>query len=950
MSYGRFAGTVTRLSLSVLLVGLALLPATTAFAGTITVGPAGPPSYNYATIQAAINAANNTGDTIQVTAGTYRENLVWNTKSIQLIGAGAASSIVNGDLNSDGTGDGSCLRMTDVPATARIEGFTFTKGRDMQPAPTMGAGLSLVASHPTITSCVLTSNGGVLYGGAIYCGQASSPTITGNTITGNSATYGGGIVCSNYSSPTISNNAISSNTAEISGGGIHCIEHSSPSITSNTISSNTATAENGGGISCADFSSPTISSNTIANNEANLNGGGVHTNANNCEPTIQDNLMTGNTAVYAGGAINCTSLSPEIADNTISGNSAGSGGGIGVGGSCSATIEGNTLSDNDATNGGAIACASASPTITDNVLSENSSTNNGGAIYCSGTSAAMIEDNTIEDNAAGQYGGGITCSGSAPTIVGNTFSGNSAPLGGGGVHSGGDSSPDVFANIIIGNTTAGGGGGIRCGVNSLADIAGNTVYGNSAAQGGGIYCTSTGSPTITNTIVAFSTGGGGIHVEAGGAPTISYCDVYGNTGGNYSVIADQTGANGNISQDPLFADAPGGDFHLKSMGGRWNGVFWVTDSVHSPCIDSGDPASPFADEPSPNGGRVNAGRWGNTAEASKSFGPTLTLAWAGTNGFSNDGVAPDSGVAGTLFTCKVKYTGPAPDFVRLRLYYNGAEVGVSPLAMAPLSGSPETGQIFIVKKALTGTKSYAYRFEARCGSVWAAGMPSALHDGPVVCAASPVLSWAGTNGFYDDGVAPNTGVAGTLFTYKVKYTGPVPDFVRLRLYYNGVEVGASPIAMAPLSGTPATGQIFIVKKTLSGTKPYAYRFEARSGGVWATGAPTLQKSGPLVTAVSPATIAMVSGLACAAGPTGARTIFTLSGDMAVTMEVTNIAGRPIRTLVTDRQMPAGVNELYWDGRSNQGLLVPNGTYLIHLTSRAADGAQARAVTTLQVVR
>lgn len=949
MSDARSASIVTLISLSVLLVGLALLPAATAFAGTITVGPAGPPTYDYATIQAAINAANNTGDTIQVAAGTYRENLVWNTKSIQLIGAGAGLSIINGDLDSDGTGDGSCLRMTDVPATASIEGFTFTKGRD--PVwPSEGAGICLVASHPTITSCVLTGNTGVLYGGAIYCGQASSPIITGNTITSNSATYGGAIVCSSYSSPTISSNAISLNTAEITGGGVHCIEHSSPVITSNTISGNQATAENGGGISCADYSSPTISSNTIANNDANLNGGGVHANVNNCEPTIQDNLMTGNTAVYAGGAIDVTALSPSITGNTVSGNSAGSGGGISVRHSCSATIEGNTLSDNDATNGGAISCDQGSPTITDNQLRGNGATTFGGAVYCSGASAATIEGNTIEDNTAGQYGGGITCNESAPTIVGNTFSGNSAPLGGGGVHSGGDSAPDVFANIITGNTTSGGGGGIRCGVNSLADIAGNTLYGNSAGQGGGIYCTSTAAPTITNTIVAFSTGGGGIHVVAGGTPTISYCDVYGNTGGNYAVIADQTGANGNISQDPLFANAAGDDFHLKSKGGRWNGVFWVVDAVHSPCIDAGDPASPFASEPAPNGGRVNMGAFGNTAQASKSYVPPSALSWAGTNGFYDDGVAPNSGVAGTIFTYKVKYTGPAPDLVRLRLYYNGVEVGVSPLAMAPISGAPETGQIFMVKKTLSGTKAYAYRFEAMSGGAWATGTPTQLQDGPTVYSASPVLAWAGTNGFYDDGVAPNSGVAGTLFTYKVKYTGPSPDFVRLRLYYNGVEVGVSPLAMAPISGTPATGQIFMVKKTLSGTKPYAYRFEARSGGVWATGAPTLQKAGPVVTAVSPATIAMVSGLACVPGPTGAHMVFTLSGDMAVSAEVLNIAGRPIRTIVTDRQMPTGLNELYWDGRSNQGLLVPNGTYLIRLTSRSEQGAQAQAVTTLQVVR
>ncbi len=36
---------------------------------------------------------------------------------------------------------------------------------------------------------------------------------------------------------------------------------------------------------------------------------------------------------------------------------------------------------------------------------------------------------------------------------------------------------------------------------------------------------------------------------------------------------------------------------------------------YSPCIDSGDPASPYAEEPEPNGARINMGAYGNTPEA-----------------------------------------------------------------------------------------------------------------------------------------------------------------------------------------------------------------------------------------------------------------------------------------------------------------------------------------------
>jgi hypothetical protein len=45
----------------------------------------------------------------------------------------------------------------------------------------------------------------------------------------------------------------------------------------------------------------------------------------------------------------------------------------------------------------------------------------------------------------------------------------------------------------------------------------------------------------------------------------------------------------------------------------------MRDAVTSPCIDVGDPATPAGDEPQPNGGRINMGAYGGTAEASKSL-------------------------------------------------------------------------------------------------------------------------------------------------------------------------------------------------------------------------------------------------------------------------------------------------------------------------------------------
>lgn len=95
---------------------------------------------------------------------------------------------------------------------------------------------------------------------------------------------------------------------------------------------------------------------------------------------------------------------------------------------------------------------------------------------------------------------------------------------------------------------------------------------------------------------------------------------------------------GNIEADPCFADPGywdpngtpedpnddfwvGGDYHLKSEAGRWDPArqVWIRDDMTSPCIDAGDPASPIGQEPFPNGGRINMGAYGGTAEASKSY-------------------------------------------------------------------------------------------------------------------------------------------------------------------------------------------------------------------------------------------------------------------------------------------------------------------------------------------
>ncbi len=143
-------------------------------------------------------------------------------------------------------------------------------------------------------------------------------------------------------------------------------------------------------------------------------------------------------------------------------------------------------------------------------------------------------------------------------------------------------------------------------------VESNLIYGNSKD---GIWVKPDNSYIVTakNNILA-NNGGYGINRET--APfTSSYNDVWNNTLGNFNGTAPGIG---DISLDPRFAEPVNGDFHLQSQYGRWNGSIWVNDTLTSPCLDAGDPASDYTKEPQPNGGRIDIGAYGNTPEASKS--------------------------------------------------------------------------------------------------------------------------------------------------------------------------------------------------------------------------------------------------------------------------------------------------------------------------------------------
>lgn len=128
-----------------------------------------------------------------------------------------------------------------------------------------------------------------------------------------------------------------------------------------------------------------------------------------------------------------------------------------------------------------------------------------------------------------------------------------------------------------------------------------------------------------------------------------------------------------LSEEPLFANPSAGDFHLRTeaTAGRFQpGLGLVVDSETSRLIDAGDPTAAFTNEPSPNGGRVNIGMFGNTAQASKSVtNASLYAAALRQGGF----------VTGTVTLHWVAYNLPTSHLVTVEYSRNG---GVTWVAIA----------------------------------------------------------------------------------------------------------------------------------------------------------------------------------------------------------------------------------------------------------------------------
>jgi len=229
--------------------------------------------------------------------------------------------------------------------------------------------------------------------------------------------------------------------------------------------------------------------------------------------------------------------------------------------------------------GAGIYCAYASPTITKNVISGN-------------TGLQITEGQNPETWRLG-YGGGISCFESDAIIHCNTIKNNIAFAGAGIMTYLGD--PTISNNLIYNNSGYVGGGLVLL---ASGNVINNTIVGNDAnisiegdvGVAGNIYAISDpefgeGQYLIANNIICNAESGGGVLTAGAGGGLFICNNVWNNAPWDYREEniqtgelvqgrgTNRTGRNGNISEDPLFVDLEGNDYHLL---------------LDSPCIDAGN--------------------------------------------------------------------------------------------------------------------------------------------------------------------------------------------------------------------------------------------------------------------------------------------------------------------------------------------------------------------------
>jgi len=565
------------------------LIAATASSATLTVGPG-----DYATIDDAVDDAED-GDVIEVTAGTYDENVEINDDITVLGLSGAGATFVT-------SSGGNLFRINGADVT--VVGFTFladggraidVQGGSLHLSDSVvsgndtdhdGAGVRGVGADITIERCSFADNQ-TSGDGAHLFGDAAEFTVSDSTFTGGQADDGGAVCISGGSVMTVQRSTFDGNRSDEDGGAIDA-QHSELALSEVTFVGNSAI-------------------------------GGA------CDPNSNDSCRGG--AIHGLDSVVSVTLS-EFDGNFTGGNP---GGAIDLEEGASGIIGESTFTANEASYGGAIYAADDGDLdVVDCSFEGNSASADGGAIRLRpfyGDPTLSIQNTTFVDNSAAGFGGGIAALADGTRgrveLVDTVFTGNSAESGGavatgsitdlisvrgyfcdneagsnGGVARVAESGTGDHVwtnNVLSENTAVGSGGGLFLIDAGDATILNNDFVSNQATSGGGVRAERTWAD-FRNNAVAWTGSGGGVSSDASSG-TLDYNNWWQNLPSDLAgALGPASHGSGDRFDDPLFAAySPDGDCY--------NDGFWLDAS--SLMIDHGDPA---IDDP--DGTRSDIGAYG----------------------------------------------------------------------------------------------------------------------------------------------------------------------------------------------------------------------------------------------------------------------------------------------------------------------------------------------------
>jgi parallel beta-helix repeat protein/predicted outer membrane repeat protein len=338
------------------------------------------------------------------------------------------------------------------------------------------------------------------------------------------------------------------NGSAADGAGMYLV-NSSPTIRDCVFNGNIATTH-AGGIYCTSGANPTLTGCTFSNNQADY--GAAAGFALSVTPTFESCTFSDNVALWAGGGVWIYSSSPSFTGCSFEGNSVPS----------------------DYYDGGGVYCRTfSSPTFTDCSFSNNTAPEHGGAVLIREYSSPSFVTCTFAGNTA-NFGAGVTVYNDMASSFDNCrFYDNTATYDGGAVHSTFSAVATFTDCTMLENTAGDEGGAMYLHNHSTPVLTGCTLYANSAPEGSGIWCDA--DFTLTNSIIAFGVSGEAVYCD-GDPPCVTCSDICSNAGGDWvDCLAGMDATDNNIHADPLFCDAPGGDF---------------TIDVASPCTAANAPA------------------------------------------------------------------------------------------------------------------------------------------------------------------------------------------------------------------------------------------------------------------------------------------------------------------------------------------------------------------------